>query len=226
VVYWKLDNSVYSARFLTEHERRQAVERLRANQTGISSSEFEWKHVSEALTEPKTYLWLIVAFVVNVGTSVTNTFGPLILNHFGYDRYFTSLLNMPSGALQIIFILIFSYGAQKAKIKGAFLLVLVLPVILGLSLLYLASRTNQALLLSGYYLLASIFGPTPLAVSWIIGNTAGTTKKSFTMSFVNMGISAGNIVGPLLFSSKCWIIYLMLNSITHATSPLHVLKLC
>jgi MFS family permease len=34
-VYWKLDNDVTSARFLTEHEKVQAVERLRANQTYV-----------------------------------------------------------------------------------------------------------------------------------------------------------------------------------------------
>lgn len=41
-VYWKLDNGVTSARFLTPRERVLAVERLRANQTGIGSRRFEW----------------------------------------------------------------------------------------------------------------------------------------------------------------------------------------
>lgn len=34
-IYWKLDDGVTSARFLTEHEKLQAVERLRANQTYV-----------------------------------------------------------------------------------------------------------------------------------------------------------------------------------------------
>ena len=34
------------------------------------------------------------------------------------------------------------------------------------------------------------------------GNTGGTTKKSVVMSLYNAGSSSGNIIGPLLFSSK------------------------
>jgi hypothetical protein len=201
-VYWKLDNDVTSARFLTEHERAQAVERLRANQTGIGSREFEWDQAWEVLIEPKTYLWIAMSLLLNVGASVTNTFGPLILKGLGFDKYITSLLNMPFGAVQLIIILIASYAAQKAKLKAPVLFVLVLPVIAGLAMLYTLPRNDTAALLGGYYLLAFLFGSNPLIVSWIVGNTAGTTKKSIIMSLYNAGSSAGNIIGPLLFNAK------------------------
>ena len=201
-VYWKLDNDVTSARFLDEHERAQAVERLRANQTGIGSREFEWSQAFEVLIEPKTYLWIGMSLLLNVGASVTNTFGPLILKGLGFNPYITSLLNMPFGAVQLIIILLSSYAAQKARIKSAVLLVLVLPVVAGLAMLYALPRHDTAALLGGYYLLAFLFGSNPLIVSWIVGNTAGTTKKSIVMSLYNAGSSAGNIIGPLLFNSK------------------------
>lgn len=201
-VYWKLDNDVTSARFLTPHERLQCVERLRANQTGIGSREFEWSHVWEVLLEPKTYLWIGMALLLNVGASVTNIFGPLILKGLGFDKYITSLLNMPFGAVQLLIILLSSYAAAKAKLKAPVLLVLVLPVIAGLAMLYTIPRNNTAGLLGGYYLLAFLFGSNPLIVSWIVGNTAGTTKKSVIMSLYNAGSSAGNIIGPLLFNSR------------------------
>jgi len=70
-VYWKLDNDVTSARFLSEHERAQAVERLRANQTGIGSREFEWDQALEVAIEPKTYLWIAMSLLLNVGASVS-----------------------------------------------------------------------------------------------------------------------------------------------------------
>lgn len=203
-VYWKLDNDIPSARFLTEHERVQAVERLRANQTGIGSRELKWDHVLEVALEPKTYLWIAMSLLLNVGASVTNTFGPLILSGLGYDKYITSLLNMPFGAVQLLIILITSYAAQKCRLKSPVLVALVLPVIAGLVMLYVLPRTdaNQGALLGGYYLLAFLFGGNPLIVSWIVGNTAGTTKKSVIMSLYNAGSSAGNIIGPLLFNAS------------------------
>ena len=79
-----------------------------------------------------------------------------------------------------------------------------LPVVAGLAVLYSLGRSKSltAPLLVAYYLLAFLFGGNPLIVSWIIGNTGGTTKKSILMSLYNAGSSAGNIVGPLLFSKN------------------------
>ncbi|KEF62469.1 uncharacterized protein A1O9_00441 [Exophiala aquamarina CBS 119918] len=204
VVYWFLDNDIPSARFLTEHEKAQAIERLRANQTGTGSREFKWAHVIEVALEPKTYLWLGMALLLNVGASVTNTFGPLILKGIGFDKYKTSLLNMPFGAMQLVAIFIASYAAQKAKLKFAVLAALMLPVIAGLAALYKLPRdsSHTAALIVCYYLLAFIFGGNPLIVSWIVGNTGGSTKKSVIMSLYNAGSSAGNIIGPLLFSKN------------------------
>lgn len=203
-VYWKLDNDIASARFLTDHEKAQAMERLRANQTGTGTRTFEPRHVAEAALEPKTLLWVAMTLLLNVGASVTNTFGPLILGGLISDKRHTSLLNIPFGALQIIVILLASYLAQKARLKGAVLASFMLPVVAGLALLFSVPRHShaQAPLLVGYYLLAFLFGGNPLIVTWILGNTAGTTKKSAMMSIYNAASSAGNIIGPLLFNDK------------------------
>lgn len=203
-VYWKLDNDIPSARFLTEEEKPKAIERLRANQTGTGSREFKWSHIGELALEPKTYLWVALSLLLNVGASVTNTFGPLILGGLGLNPYKTSLLNMPFGALQFIVILFASYAATRFKIKSVILVILTVPVIAGLAMLYTISHTdgNLGSLLAGYYLLAFLFGGNPLIVAWIVANTAGTTKKSALMSVYNAASSAGNIIGPLLFSEN------------------------
>ncbi|OBT97450.1 hypothetical protein VE01_04411 [Pseudogymnoascus verrucosus] len=203
-VYWKLDNDVESARFLTKHERAQAIERLRANNTGIGSREFKWSQVVEVFLDPKTYLWFVLALLVNVGAAVSNVFGPLILNGLGFDKYITSLLNIPFGAVQLLVILLASYAAHKAKLKGAILAILMLPVVAGLAMLYALPRNsaNIAPNLVAYYLLAFLFGGNPLLITWLVGNTAGTTKKTVLMVIYNIGISVGNIIGPLLFKAS------------------------
>lgn len=202
-VYWKLDNDIPSARFLSDSDKPKAIERLRANQTGTGTHEFKWSHILELALEPKTYLWVGLSMLLNVGASVTNTFGPLILKGLGFGKYTTSLLNIPFGALQFIIILLASWAAQKFRIKSVVLVILVVPVIAGLAMLYSISHTasHEGSLLAGYYLLAFLFGGNPLIVAWIVGNTAGTTKKSAMMSVYNAASSAGNIVGPLLFNS-------------------------
>ncbi|KAJ6125662.1 Major facilitator superfamily domain general substrate transporter [Penicillium samsonianum] len=204
IVYWRLDNDISTARFLSDNEKSQGIERLRANQTGTGNTEFKFSHVLEVCLEPKTYLWIGMAMLLNIGASVTNIFGPLILSGLGYDKYRTTLLTMPFGALQFLIILLASYLAQTARLKSAIIAAFMLPVIAGLAILYAVPRTKsvQSQLLAGYYLLAFLFGGNPLIVTWIIGNTAGTTKKSVIMSLYNAASSAGNIIGPLLFNEK------------------------
>ncbi|CAI6099476.1 hypothetical protein V2G26_013071 [Clonostachys chloroleuca] len=202
VIYFIIDSDVPSARFLTEHEKLQALERLRANQTGTGSRKFKWKQAFEALYEPKSLLFVGMALCLNVTANVTNTFGPIIIKGFGFEAEVTSLLNIPFGAVQLLVILPASYMAHRFRIKSPFLEFVLLPVLAGALMLYFLNRSYIPPLLAAYYMLAFLFGANPLLVSWMISNVAGTTKKSVLLSFFNIGVSAGNIIGPLLFNAQ------------------------
>jgi MFS family permease len=120
------------------------------------------------------------------------------------DNYKASLLNTPFGAVQLLVIVCLAYLATRFRQKGLFLALICLPVVAGSTILYVSGRTkaDTAKNLVGYYLLGFIFAGNPLIVSWLIGNTGGSTKKAVVMVLYNIGSSAGNIVGPYLFSSK------------------------
>lgn len=139
---------------------------------------------------------------LNVIASVTNTFGPLIIQGLGFNPRITSLLNIPFGAVQLAVILPSSWLAHHYRIKSPFLAALMLPVLAGNVMLYTIPRSHSGSLLGGYYLMAFLFGANPIIVSWIISNYGGSTKKSVVMALYNAGSSAGNIIGPLLFSSN------------------------
>ena len=203
LAYWMLDNDVTTARFLTEHERHQAVERLRTNQTGVSTDEFKLSHVYEALLEPKTWLWVILGLLPNLGSALPSVFGPLLIQGFGFDKYQASLLNMPFGALQTIVIVFSCYAAQKMKLKGVLLAAFMVPVVIGTSMLYGINRaaSDRPALLVAYYILAFLFSANPLLLAWVVGNTGGATKKSTTLALYQAGVSAGAMIGPLLFSA-------------------------
>lgn len=206
IVWWIIDSDIPTARFLDEHEKAQAVERLRANQTGTGSHEFKWQQVYEVFYDPKSYLWVAMSLLLNVGASVSNALGPTLIKGMGFDTYVTTLLNMPFGVLQFICILAASYAAQAWRIKSGVLAIFVVPVVVGLALLYSEGLKGDAYkqgpALAGYYLLSFLFGCNPLIVSWMISCTAGQTKKSVIMSLYNAGSSAGNIIGPMLFPSS------------------------
>ncbi|KAK3949884.1 major facilitator superfamily domain-containing protein [Pseudoneurospora amorphoporcata] len=208
-VYWKLDNNVHTARFLmTAQDKLKAVERLRANNNGTSDGEahkFKWAQVGEVFLDVKTYLFVAMSLANNLGAQVVNTFGPLILSGLGFDNHKTTLLNIPFGAVQYVVILGVAWTSVKVRSgKGVALLVVLVPILAGVTLLYVLPRgdtSHTAPLLVGYYFLAFIFGCNTLVVSWILANTAGSTKSSVMMSLFNAASSAGNIIGPLLFDT-------------------------
>ncbi|KAF9016943.1 MFS general substrate transporter [Hymenopellis radicata] len=201
LIYWRLDNSISEARFLTPEDRHKGVERLRANNTGTAATNtYKWYQVKEALLEIQTYLFFGMTLLLNVGASVTTVFGPLVLQGLGYDKYRTSLLNMPFGALQMLIIGAASYCTYHFRNKSVTICVFILPVIAGLAMLWALPRDNQGLLLFAYYLLAFLFGANPLIISWLSANTAGSTKRSISISGYNGAAAAGNIIGPLLFT--------------------------
>ena len=204
IVWWRLENDIPSARFLTTEEKVQAIERLRANQTGTGTREYKISHVLDTILDTKTYLFIGMTMLLNIGAQVSNTFGPLILSGFGYNKYTTSLLNIPFGVLQFLSILAGSFAAYKMRFKSIILALFLLPVIAGITILYSLPRIhkNQGPLMLGFYLFAFLFAGNPLIVAWIVGNTGGTTKKSVMMACYQGASSAGNIVGPLLFNSK------------------------
>lgn len=165
IVWFFLDNDIQSARFLTPHEKLQAVERLRANQTGTGTREWKWGQALEVFVDPKSYLWLAIVMFPNIGAAVTNVFGPTLIRRFGFDVYRTTLLSMPFGALQTIAILIGCYCAYKVRIKSAILAALMAIVVAGCGMVYsqgasfvATGQFQQGIALAGYYLMAFLFG--------------------------------------------------------------------
>ncbi|KAI5475597.1 hypothetical protein MNV49_001153 [Pseudohyphozyma bogoriensis] len=203
--FFIMDNSVAEARFLNEEDRLKGVERLRANNTGIAGDKFKWSQIFELVLEPKTYLFAAITICLNVGANVSSTFGPLLLEDLvGFDAATSTLLNMPYGALQCIVILLAAWLAYQFKNKSGFLIAFIIPVIWGTAILYAVPRSssNEGALLFGYYSLSFLFAGNPLIISWIMANTAGTSKKTGMMCLYNAASSAGNIIGPYLFTEN------------------------
>ncbi|EJT99727.1 MFS transporter [Dacryopinax primogenitus] len=195
-----LPSSPSKARFLTPSDRMKAVRRLASSHQSDGTHDFQWYQARECLFEMKTWLFCAMTLLLNVGASVTNVFGPLIVHGLSGGESKNSVLwNIPFGAVQFAVILLSSWVAVAWRRKGAVLLVLVLPMIAGYG--FGRGQNNQAVLLIAYYLLGFLFGGNPLLVSWIAGNYAGETKRSVAMSLYQASSSLGNILGPFLFRS-------------------------
>ncbi|TFA98877.1 hypothetical protein CCMA1212_009311 [Trichoderma ghanense] len=201
VMYLFMPDSPMEARFLKEDEKVIAIERLRMNQMGIGSGVWKWEHVREAMIDPKTWLWFCLMLTISIPSGGISTFGPLIIQSFGFDSFNTILFYIPFGAVQMIATLGGAWVSDKIHMKSAVLLFLCLPPIAGCVILLVTGRSpsDRAVLLVGYYIISVYPGISPLIYSWSGQNTAGDTKRKVTTGMLFVGASVGNIIGPQLF---------------------------
>lgn len=200
-VYIFMPDSPMEAKFLNDQEKLIAIERLRMNQMGVASRVWKWDHVLEAFLDIKTWLWFSMLTAVSIPSGGITTFGPLIIQSFGFGKFQTILFNMPFGAVQIVATLGGAWLATKLKKKAPVLILLCIPPIVGIIILMVVGRgkENRGVLLVGYYLTSFYPGISPLIYSWSGQNTGGDTKRKVTTGILFIGASAGNIIGPHLF---------------------------
>lgn len=127
-----LPDSPVNARRLSQKERRQAVERLRDNQTGVENKHFKLYQVKELLLDVKTYLFFLIALVSSIPNGGISNFGTLIINGFGYSTLVTTLLQMPYGAIIGLYVLFIVFLNDRFKNKRClFIIISMLPNIAG-----------------------------------------------------------------------------------------------
>lgn len=155
-VFFFLPDSPMEAKFLNEHDKVLALERLRENQMGVESTEWKWEHVTESLLDLKTWGWFCIIFAISIPSGGITTFGPLIIRSLGFDKYTAILLNMPFGAIQIIATMGSAAFATWTKKKGPALALLCIPPIIGTLMLLVLPATpgNRGAQLAGYYFIS------------------------------------------------------------------------
>jgi MFS transporter, ACS family, allantoate permease len=70
VLWFALPDNQGKAWFLSDDEKRAAIEMVRQNQTGIYNNKFRREQFMEAMGDPKTWLFAFLALVWNVPNSI------------------------------------------------------------------------------------------------------------------------------------------------------------
>ncbi|KAJ5865136.1 Major facilitator superfamily domain general substrate transporter [Penicillium soppii] len=205
LVFWLMPDSPVDAKYLNEREKFIATERLRANQMGIVTQKWRWDHVLEVALDLKTYCWFCAILSISIASGGITTFGSLIVKSFGYSSFETILFNIPFGVVQVIAIIGAGWIATRTQRKGLVISGLSILPAIGAILMLTVPRKQKGVLLFGYYLalqVSTLAGITPMLYAWQAQNTAGDTKKKCTSGVVFVGMCAGNVIGPLLFSTE------------------------
>ncbi|TXT04298.1 hypothetical protein VHUM_04185 [Vanrija humicola] len=200
VVWWLLPNSPTTARFLRHgNDRLIALERLRENNTGTKSSKIKWSQVWETYRDPKTWMWAGMFICCSTPSGGFGTFGGLITKGFGFNSFHSVLMQMPTGVIGIIVLLISIYVTNRYKLRFPVVAFLCIFPIAGATALTQVERKNTNALLASYYVAQMFTGLQPLLFSWANLNAAGTTKRVVTTATMFVFQCAGNVIGPQVY---------------------------
>ncbi|ETN38213.1 uncharacterized protein HMPREF1541_06244 [Cyphellophora europaea CBS 101466] len=198
VVLFLPDNPMSCTR-LSHAEKIVAIERLRANQTGIENKHFKPTQALECLRDPQTWLISITTIASNVPNGAVSSYQATLIRGFGFSSKTTALLSIPSGAVGCIAVLSASVLAGKYDQRGLNIVGLMLPSILGACLMSFLPEANRVGKLVGVYMINCTLAVLTLLYSWVAANYAGHTKKVTMNAVLLMSFCLGNIIGPLTF---------------------------
>jgi len=201
VLFIFLPDSPVTAKFLSQTEKRIAVERLRGNQTGVENKHFKWYQVREAVLDYKTYFFFLIAFFANVPNGGISNFGTIIIQGFGYSTLVTTLLSIPYGVIIVLSILSCVYLNDRFPVNNRWRMAVIylLPSVAGAFGLRFVPHDSKVARLIMYYLTGPQQGAFVLVLSMFTANTAGHTKKVITSATLILGLCAGNIAGPFFY---------------------------
>ncbi|KAJ7486963.1 major facilitator superfamily domain-containing protein [Mycena latifolia] len=200
--FFTMPNSPMDAEWLTEVEKRQAIQRVAVNQTGIKNTHFKLAHLRELALDVQ--MWIIVAMtaLLSMGSGVVSFYSTTLIRNFGFSPERSALLNMPSGAVALISSVVVGYCVQKQGNRTTWIPILSLVAALGSALMSFLPASQKGGLLVGIYLINIATPALVLFFSLVTANVAGQTKRVAANAIVTAAFCIGNIVGPQLFKPK------------------------
>ncbi|KAH6670419.1 major facilitator superfamily transporter [Halenospora varia] len=195
-----LPNNPLTAKFLSTDEKLGVVNRIKDNGTGMENRHFKRAQFIEALLDPKTWLLFIFAVTSNAPNGGLTTFQGLIIKGMGFSTLRTTLIQMPSGAVQFVACVSATSIATKfPSMRLGMMLICLVPFLAGIIGLWLIDSSKPYGRLACLWISFSYTATWTLSMSVATANTAGHTKKITTNAFLLMGYCLGNFIGPFFF---------------------------
>ena len=128
--------------------------------------------------DPQTWLQVFICISSLIPNGAVSSFHAQIIEGFGFNSEQTALLQIPSGAIAIICIVIATWLAGRYNMRGIQLICLLIPGIIGGALMAFLPEDQKVGKLIGNYLTNCIGSSLPLLYSWVSVNYAGHTKMA------------------------------------------------
>jgi len=209
--WYHIPDSPETAPFLDERERDIAVFRLYrqgrflVNENRETSQEnrgLNFRHIAQALTDPKCYMTALMFFSCNVAFSSMPVFLPTIIQEMGYTPLASQALSAPPYLLSFVIVIATAYLSDRLCSRGVFIMVHAIIAACGYLLIALAGylRWSSIVRYLGIYpATAGFFSAITIIITWTINNQDSGSKKGTGLAILNIIGQCGPLVGTRLY---------------------------
>ncbi|KAK8083792.1 hypothetical protein PG996_002573 [Apiospora saccharicola] len=195
--YWAIYDYPSTATFLAEKERDEVERRLAADR-GHLSDDFDLKYVWQAIGDWKIYVFMLIFMAGFTPIYSFSLFLPTVIKGMGYSANNAQLMSVPPYIFACISTIGASWFADRARMRGVFLLGFQLVAVLGFAML--AGSGNAAVQYAGTVFAAiGIYSQIPLCLAWNGANIGGSLKRGTGIAMQVMGGNCGGIIASYVY---------------------------
>ncbi|KAF1814395.1 MFS nicotinic acid transporter-like protein Tna1 [Eremomyces bilateralis CBS 781.70] len=190
--YWMVQDFPSDATFLDEKEKLRVLRRLRADKQASSKHEkYHNTFAKQALSDWKTYLFMIIYGGSAGSLYAYSLFLPTIIKEMGYTSTKANLLSVPPYAAAAVLTILVGWHADKTNKRARANTAIPLLAVIGFAMLL--GSDNAGVKYTGTYLAALGIYPTiSNTITWASNNVEGVFKRGIVLGMV---IGWGNLNG-------------------------------
>lgn len=201
--YFIFPDYAETATWLTENERKLAIERIRLD-TGESaySTHFDKFQIIQAFKDLKIYIFMVIYFCIVVILFSFAFFIPSIVNGLGFNTVISQLLSSPPFIFGCISSIIIAKLSGRYKVYGPYLIFNLLISMMGYILLIVPSDTTSLKYIGACIAGLGIFACIPTSLTWLTSNLAGDSKRAVGSAMMIAWGNIGGVVSGQLYRSS------------------------
>jgi len=202
VVYLWLADSPGTAKFLSEEEQTQAVERLQTVDR-TAKTKVKWSQITAGLTDYQNYVHSLIHFCCNYSFAGLSNFLPTIVRDMGYSSVNAQGLTAPAYFTSFLCCVLAAYISDKYGKRGYVISVFAAMGAIGYLLLAIVQdETKTGIRYAGVWLAAcGVFPALSINITWLLNNQGGDSKKGAGLALLATFGQTSSFASSALFPS-------------------------
>ncbi|CAG7923318.1 unnamed protein product [Penicillium olsonii] len=199
VVYFYLPDSPGTAKFLTETEQTEAVERLHEVDT-TAKNKVRWSQVLSGLKDYKNWIHMSIHFCCNYSFAGLSNFLPSIIKAMGYTSINAQGLSAPPYLVSFLCCVAAAFLSDRIANRGGLITFFAILGTAGYLMLTCLDETKNSARYAGIWLATcGIFPALALNITWLLNNQGGESKKGAGMAILAVFGQTSSLVSSSVF---------------------------